>query len=219
MEKKLPPDHALIPLFAIPFYKSNLGYLPRDIYDSVKELEYERTPGDNNFYSINKYILDLECFKILKNKIMNHLDFFIYDSLDVKRNMQFNIENSWINKHMPGDHSPEHYHGNSLISGVFYIDINEDSGPIKFYKDKTHYNLWTETVRVDFNWQDGNAKNSNLYNTHSVEFLPKKNDLILFPSLLNHEVEKNESSEIRYSLAFNAFPRGTAGGPINRLTV
>lgn len=216
----MPKQFTVSPLFAIPFYRSNLGYLPHDIFEYIKSLDYERTPADNNFYSVNKYVLHLNELRILKNKIMEHVNFFIYDFLDVKNNMTFNIENSWVNKHYRNDYSSEHYHGNSLISGVVYLDIDENTGPITFYKDKTHYNLWTETVRVDFNYQDNpEFQNANLYNAKSIEFLPQKNDIILFPSLLNHEVSHNESDIERYSLAFNLFPRGTAGGPINTITV
>lgn len=213
-------NYTVTPLFSIPFYRSNLGHLPKDIYDTIDKLEYERTPADNNFYSVNKYVLEIPELKILKNKIMNHLNFFIYDFLDVKDNMKFNIENSWVNKNLKGDWTPEHFHGNSLITGVFYLDANENSGPITFFKDKTHYNLWTETVRVDFNYQDtGSNSTSNFYNAQSVQFFPQKNDIIFFPSLLNHEVSPNESDRARYSIAFNTFPRGNAGGPINNITV
>jgi uncharacterized protein (TIGR02466 family) len=213
-------NFTVTPLFSIPFYRANVGYIPADIRETVENLEYERTPANNNSYSINKYVLDLPELKILKNKIMEQVNFFIYDFLDVKDNMKFNIENSWVNKHIKEDSSPEHYHGNSLVSGVFYIDADQNSGPISFFKDKTHYNLWTETVRIDFNYQDNvDSKTPNLYNAQSIQFFPQKNDLILFPSILNHEVAPNNSDIVRYSLAFNLFPRGTAGGPINTITV
>lgn len=214
------PNYKVNPLFPIPLYITNLGHVPQDVVECLKNLEFERTPGNNNFYSVNKYVLDLPHLKILKNMIMTHVNFFIYDFLDVKKNMQFQMENSWVNKNHKGDHTPEHYHGNSLISGVYYLDTNNDSGIISFFKDKNHYNLWTETVRVDFNYQDSLENlTSNFYNAQSVQFSPNKNDLILFPSLLNHEVAPNNSNIVRYSLAFNVFPRGTAGGPINSITV
>jgi uncharacterized protein (TIGR02466 family) len=213
-------NFSVTPLFSIPFCRCNIGYIPDDIRKIIVNLEYERTPADTNFYSVNKYVLEIEELKILKNKIMDQVNNFVYDVLDVKDNMKFNIENSWVNKHHKGDSSPEHYHGNSLISGVFYLDADENSGAISFFKDKTHYNLWTETVRVDFNYQDpANNKTPNFYNAQSIEFFPQKNDLILFPSILNHEVSANRSETVRYSLAFNLFPRGTAGGPINSITV
>lgn len=212
-------NYSVTPLFPIPFYQTNLGYVPKDIEDAIINLEYERTPGDNNFYSKNKYVLEIPELRILKNKIMTHVEFFIYDFLDVKSNMQFVIENSWTNKHHKYDASPEHFHGNSLISGVYYPITDQSAGSVIFYKDKTHYNLWTDTIRVDFNWQDNKTKPINFFNTQSIEFKPQPNDLILFPSLLNHEVTENTSSLIRYSLAFNIFPRGEAGGPINRLKV
>lgn len=213
-------DYTVTGLFPIPLYRTNLGHIPKDIYDFIINLDFERTPADNNFYSVDKYVLNLPELKILRNKIEKHIDNFIYGFLDVKRNMDFRIENSWVNKHNKGDWTPEHSHGSSLISGCFYLDTNEDTGSITFFKDKTYYNLWTNTIRVDFNYQDDPKMiSNNLYNNQSVTYCPIKNDLLLFPSLLNHEVEYNTSNTKRYSLAFNVFPRGTSGGPINTLTV
>jgi uncharacterized protein (TIGR02466 family) len=213
-------DFSITPLFAFPLYRSNLGHIPKDVYDTLVGLEFERTPANNNFYSVNKYVLEKDDLAILKNKIMKHVDFFIYNCLEVKENMKFNVENSWVNKYLKGDNSPEHYHGNSLISGVYYIDVDDNTAPITLFKDKTHYNLWTETVRVDFKYQDPEEnKSSNFYNALSVQCYPQKGDIVLFPSLLNHEVPPNDTETTRYSLAFNLFPRGTAGGPINTITV
>jgi len=36
--------------------------------------------------------------------------------------------------------------------------------------------------------------------------------LVLFPSLLEHDVARNDSSRARTSLSFNTYVRGTIGG-------
>ena len=36
--------------------------------------------------------------------------------------------------------------------------------------------------------------------------------LILFPSLLEHDVERNKADGVRRSLSFNTFVRGVVGG-------
>jgi uncharacterized protein (TIGR02466 family) len=208
------------PLFGIPLYQTNLGTLDKSMREFIENLEYERMPADNGDYSVNKYILNTPELTPLKAKIMKAADNFIYTVLDVKRNMDFQMENSWVNRHYTGDYSGQHYHGNSLISGVYYIDTDGDTGAFICHKDKGQYNLWTETVRVDFNYQDhADDAKLNFFNADAWGIFPAKNDLIMFPSLMTHSVEENESAKVRYSLAFNLFPRGTAGGPINTLTV
>lgn len=208
------------PLFGVPLYQTNIGTLDKSMREYIENIEFERMAADNGDYSINKYILDTLELAPLKAKIMKAVDNFIYTVLDVKRNMDFRMENSWVNRHYPGDYSGQHYHGNSLISGVYYIDTDGDTGAFICHKDKGHYNLWTETVRVDFNYQDhADGAMLNFFNADAWGLFPAKNDLILFPSMMTHSVEENKSEKVRYSLAFNVFPRGTAGGPINTLTV
>lgn len=213
-------NFSVTPLFAIPLYQTSLGSLDVKMKDFIINTEFERMPANNGDYSVNKYILDCPELADLKEKIMIHVHNFVYEVLDSKKNMDFQMENSWVNRHYSNDFSGEHYHGNSLISGVYYIETTLDSGAIVFHKDKSTYNLWTETIRVDFNYQDNFDEGKlNVYNAQGWGLRPKKNDLVLFPSLLNHSVEDNRSDIVRYSLAFNVFPRGKAGGPINTLTV
>jgi uncharacterized protein (TIGR02466 family) len=214
------PTYKVTPLFGVPLYQTNVVSLDKSMRDFIESQEYERMAADNGDYTVNKYILDTPELAPLKAKIMKAADNFIYTVLDVKRNMDFRMENSWVNRHYTGDYSGQHYHGNSLISGVYYIDTGVDTGAFVCHKDKGNYNLWTETVRVDFNYQDhGNDAKLNFFNADAWGLYPAKNDLIMFPSMMTHSVEENQSSKVRYSLAFNLFPRGTAGGLINTLTV
>jgi uncharacterized protein (TIGR02466 family) len=94
-----------------------------------------------------------------------------------------------------------------MISGVIYLLTTENSGAICFHKDRTVKNIFTDTIRIDFS-------NQNNWNTEVLGFKPMNNDILLFPSILNHSVSINDSNEDRYSLAFNVFPRGiiAAGG-------
>jgi hypothetical protein len=51
----------------------------------------------------------------------------------------------------------------------------------------------------------------NIFNTPMNVVTPQRNDLILFSSGLQHFVETNQSSEPRYSIAFNTFLKGKLG--------
>src|SRR5690606_2821148 len=51
----------------------------------------------------------------------------------------------------------------------------------------------------------------NIYNCKSWGYTPKTNDVCLFPSVVTHSVDPNESSEDRWCLAFNVFVRGDIG--------
>ena len=51
-----------------------------------------------------------------------------------------------------------------------------------------------------------------LYNESTITIKPQQWDLLMFPSILNHSVQPNQSTEkVRHSLAFNTFIKGTVG--------
>ena len=52
---------------------------------------------------------------------------------------------------------------------------------------------------------------NNVYNSSQWVLNPKQNDLILFPSELNHQIKKSTIEETRYSIAFNVLPKGLLG--------
>jgi len=84
----------------------------------------------------------------------------------------------WFNITKPGESTGVHNHKNkSKISGVFYLDVPNNSGNIFFRMGKTH----------------------------ELEIPSITGKLILFPSPLNHFVTKNNSDLNRISLAFNCF--------------
>jgi uncharacterized protein (TIGR02466 family) len=203
------------PLFPVPLYNTNLGPLEQLAVDKLHSLEFERMPSDNGDYTVNKNVLKLVEFSGLQSRIQTHIDNLLYEVLNCKQKIYFEIQNSWINRHGPDDWAKAHRHSNSLISGVYYIDVDDQSGSINFEKDRSFYNLWTDTIEMEY--QDPGKMS--VFNADAWSVLPKNNDLLLFPSLLYHSVHKNKSNNIRYSLAFNVFPRGNLGGSLSSLKI
>jgi uncharacterized protein (TIGR02466 family) len=210
-------NYKLTPLFAIPLYQAILS-TEHNIDDFTYSIDYERMPANNGDYSCNNYILNEPRLLSLKSEIQSHIDYFLYELLDCKTDIQFHIENSWINKHDKNDFAGVHRHSNSLISGVYYISVDNNSGSIVFQKDKSYYNLWNEIIDIEFNYQTHTDQSKlNVFNAEGWGVTPKNNELILFPSHLYHLVTENNSEKTRYSLAFNVFPRGKIGGKLNTL--
>jgi hypothetical protein len=89
----------------------------------------------------------------------------------------------WINAMRPGDITTLHTHNDAdeLLSGVYYLEVPENSGDIVFHS--------------------GDARHA---------FTPRSGDLFLFPPDLPHEVERNNSSSTRLSVAFNVGTRREA---------
>jgi uncharacterized protein (TIGR02466 family) len=107
------------------------------------------------------------------------------------------VANSWGVKAAPRGFGAPHYHSNSWISGTYYPETNS-AFAIRF--NNPH----------KFTWH-GVPKSYNTYNSGSWTIKPRANQLILFPSLLSHEVSLNHSNQDRYSIAFNMVPTGKFG--------
>jgi len=109
-------------------------------------------------------------------------------------NSELIISASWVNKTEPHQSHHMHYHKNSVLSGVFYLEDTNDC-PITFYNRKDY-----------FYFADENPRFFNEYNSQSwLLSVPEGNSCIIFPSQLDHAVPKNNSNKDRYSIAFNTF--------------
>ena len=169
----------------------------------LKESEYnfllnqKQRENSGNTSSVDNYIL--------QNKELSNLNSFIELSLNKyfkeiyapSKNVKPYITQSWVNYCKKGQFHHVHAHPNSFVSGIFYIqaDINKDK--IYFFRDG-YRQLSIPTN--DFN----------LYNSTSWWLEVKTGDLILFPSSLTHKVE-NVETDLRMSLSFNTFLKGTLG--------
>jgi len=168
----------------------------------VLNLEYERTHVDNSDISKDRYVLNN--ILDLKDEIKSHVNNFTEKYLCVKNTADFYLQNSWSNIHKPGENSQIHSHQNSLLSAVYYPIYPKNSGGLRFHRNNLHQNLFHKSITLDY--YEYNDLNSDQYVIDIQE-----GSIVVFPSLLMHDVLKNESNENRYSLAANYFVRGEFG--------
>jgi uncharacterized protein (TIGR02466 family) len=201
-------NHQILDLFSIPLYQSKINTIDIITYTKLTTSEWE-DPGYSDIPVTHKetserHILNLPYFSKLKKEVQDHVDFYVYEILGVSKAQSWEITTSWVNKSSPGNYHSNHWHSNSMVSGVLYLSSDSKSGAICFNKDRGHSNLWGDTICIDF-------EKDTPYNIESVGVIPKVNDILIFPSILNHSVLINQSNIDRYSLAFNVFPRGIVG--------
>ena len=60
------------------------------------------------------------------------------------------MQNSWSNIHGPNEYSQIHYHGSSLLSGVYYPILPKDSGNIAFHKNGIYTNIFHQSIRFEY---------------------------------------------------------------------
>lgn len=118
----------------------------------------------------------------IKNKIPQGDKFF-----EVK-NLQ-----CWVNINDRYHWNDVHNHTDSgvVLSGIFYVQVPENSGNIRFYDTRKNtsgslYNKYFESTKGTF-----------------LKLTPKENLLLFFPPWLDHLVEPNFSNQSRISIAFN----------------
>ena len=116
------------------------------------------------------------------------------------------ITQSWVSHKNPGEMHQKHHHANSMISGVYYFQDSADKFPaITFWKNNTNGGCYEMTLPYVKETSD------KPYSWNHFTYTPSKNDLILFPSYLQHSVDVNMTGEIRKSLAFNIMPTKSLG--------
>ena len=113
----------------------------------------------------------------------------------ISDNISMAVE-GWKNINGPGDFNVKHNHPRSDLSGVLWIKTPKNCGNLVF----TSPQLFNKFQELDSYTEDFKY-NSNSYMTYY--FHPKEGRLLIFPSSLEHEVEKNKSSEDRISYSFN----------------
>jgi uncharacterized protein (TIGR02466 family) len=158
----------------------------------------------NNKYnstSKNTYILEEDAMKDIKK----HLTLAIEDyytcisGVDLKDNkLEPYITQSWLNFNLEGQIHHEHYHPNSILSGVLFIQADTNLDRITFLRDrKIFYEFKTKR------WNKSNATRWDIP-VHTGE-------IVIFPSYLHHKVEPHKGDYTRISLAFNSFIKGNLG--------
>jgi len=182
---------------SIPILQENIP-LGFDV-PNLDNIELTFKSNNNNYFSKNTQILDLPNLINLKLLIEQKLKDYQKKVLGIEQELY--ITESWITKTLNGGGHAVHNHPNSMFSGVFYIQVPENSF-INFHFENNLFR-W-------FNFQF-DYSNVNEFNSKNLSVSIKKNDFIIFPSWLDHSVDINSSATERIILGFNTFVKGTFG--------
>tara|TARA_R110000822_G_scaffold132508_1_gene269750 strand:+ start:1538 stop:2152 length:615 start_codon:yes stop_codon:yes gene_type:complete len=190
----------ILPLFSKPLFLKHINFSLKKTEGIIKKVKFkeanEKLSFEESQMSIDTYVLDRPDFKFLKQILYKELNAYTKDYLHYINN--FKITTSWLTKIEPNSTSNLHNHQNCMLSGVLYLNVDKDSGNIRFdsFADSRY---WLE--KTDFD----------IFNSTGWFIEPSNKLLLIFPSEVHHIVEENKSKMTRYSLAFNAVPTGIVG--------
>ena len=138
-------------------------------------------------YYDNRIILPEEIsdlFQVITNKAHTFLE-----EIGIIESSKINY---WIQDYAYKDHHNFHNHGIIPLSGVYWVRANEEAGDFVFRNPIPILNLSPNII-----------KKETKYNSTILKIKPKKGEILLFPSYLEHSVESGGVNGIRTTLAFN----------------
>lgn len=175
----------IIPFFT-PLWKFNIGGgFDADIaacYQVQNEVPSTEKSNVGGYQSQN---VDLKTkFPDLVRRVSPSLDGVVQDS-----ELNLGIDNAWVNINKTNNSNISHYHPQSALSGVIYLQTSPKAGRIVFENPTVSGAFPIDPAVKHF---------------FGVYFIaPEVGDVLIFPSYLKHYVEPNLSSEDRISIAFN----------------
>jgi uncharacterized protein (TIGR02466 family) len=120
-------------------------------------------------------------------------------ALEVAREMQWDLDlvsptinNCWATINKKNSFNVLHHHPNSMMSGVYYVKVPENSGNLYFYDPRSGAQMLLPPFQHMTSWTIG-----------KILYKPIEGMFLIFPSWLWHGVEPNQSNENRICLSFN----------------
>ena len=191
-------------LSTIPICSNALFTYRLDIKDNLvlkfKEEKFKPIPDVPSLVSEDQNIL--KKYKELNKEVNRAVDATLKEILMLK-NINYRIFSSWLTKVEPKGFGDSHRHSNSWLSGIYYPK-GDPGFSVKFFFDNKNP-FFTDPIEY------------NIFNSSYWVIPTQDNLLILFFSQLRHRIMPNQSTEDRFSLAFNLLPKGEFGKGDSRI--
>jgi uncharacterized protein (TIGR02466 family) len=184
-------------IIQLPFYSFQC---PDNILDGIKEDLNSITWIKNvtNSVSVDRQIENLS-LETWFNSCLEEFRSREFSQIDAK----ITVRRIWANKTEKIQHHHKHLHGNSLISGILYLNTFQGYGNTVFYYPNPWWHLQ--------NYGGWNINDSIDKIEYTYEHTPKEGQLLLFPSHLFHSTKPSLANNIRYSIAFVSHFKGRIG--------
>ena len=185
-------------LSTIPICSNALFTYRLDIKDNLvlKFNEEKFKPISDASSLVSKDLNILKKYRELNKEINKAVDATLQEILMLK-NINYRIFSSWLTKVEPKGYGDSHRHSNSWLSGIYYPK-GDPGFSVKFFLDNKSQ-FFTDPIEY------------NIFNSSHWTVPAEDNLLILFFSQLRHQIMPNQSTEDRFSLAFNLLPKGEFG--------
>jgi uncharacterized protein (TIGR02466 family) len=196
----------IVPLFSTWVYRCESG--PAHLNAPLEELAHRLMQDDRNatrrtnfggwHYAFDFFELQEPPVAEFRGIMEQHVQGFINHFRPVERKKKDSFKlRGWINVNRPGDFNVLHCHPGCFLSATYYVKVPTDmkGGEIYFRDPRGPAVAMYETPGIDLPWVGSGI---------GVPFSPGSGHLLIFPSWLEHRVERFEGTGERISVAFNA---------------
>ena len=187
----------------IPLFPSIVHRIEIDNFDDykdqiIKDIYYEKDndPEGRKLSNIGGWQSESVYVENCKSRFIQKIMIESLTNFKPMSNKTSMFVEGWTNINEPGNLNVKHVHPRCHLSGVLWIKTPKNCGNIlfetpKFFEQYQELKSYTDEFRLK----------TNSYENYF--FYPKEGKILIFPSSLNHLVEKNESDEDRISYSFN----------------
>ena len=187
-------------LFPEPLYFSKLErVLTKEELKIFNEHKKRTHKNTGNSRTNDSYVLEHKALKNLKKDLNQKIINYFNEVICCGNAITPYITQSWINYAESDQFHHRHAHPNSLVSGIFYISADKKVDSVTFSKVPLDDRIKLKITKY------------NIFNSSSCTFPVETGNILLFRSSLEHGVDKKKGNNIRSSLSFNIFIKGTVG--------
>jgi uncharacterized protein (TIGR02466 family) len=202
----LPIKVGVMPLFSTWIYLCEEG--PKHLNEELEQLAHRLMQDQRNaslrtncggwHYAFDLFKLEEPVVAAFRDEMEQHVQAFLnyFRREDRKKKDRFCLQ-GWINVNQAGDSNVLHCHPGCFLSATYYVKVppGMKGGEIVFRDPRGPAVAMYETPGIDLPWVGSGM---------GIPFSPATGHLLLFPSWLEHRVERFEAAGERISIAFNA---------------
>lgn len=105
----------------------------------------------------------------------------------------------WVSVIRNGGHHGIHCHPGSVVSGTFYVDVDEKSAPLMLMNPTRHFRHHEP--------RPARAEDFGPFTSEQLTIKPEQNLMVVWPAWLDHHVVRHTDNKPRVSMSFNVdFP-------------
>lgn len=178
------------------------------VYNEIQEQrenQYTNSESDKLSHIDHYSVVEKEPFERFRLWVEQQAETFVRDVMGHYLQETMMVTDSWINQCDEGGYQMAHYHANSLISGLYYVNYTEDMSPTYFAKACGTHLHHPDSPSLNLNYE----KNTRFNQIDQV--VVKEGDVILWPSQIIHGFKKN-NVHARTTLSMNLMPTIMSNG-------